>query len=91
MRMRHSQALYETVALLADREVAARAGAVEALGDSGSQAAELLLRLKVLSGDEEDIIAACFQSLLAASLEKSVPFVANYLAGGAEARVESAG
>jgi hypothetical protein len=82
--------LYRTVELLADRQVPARAGAVQALGDDGGVAAELLLRLKVLSGDEEDVIAECFQSLLAAAPERSVPFVARYLASDSEDRAEAA-
>ena len=90
VRMRHPEALYRTVELLADRQVPARAGAVQALGDDGGVAAELLLRLKVLSGDEEDVIAECFQSLLAAAPERSVPFVARYLASDSEDRAEAA-
>ena len=90
VRMRHHEALYEVVALLADREVPARAGAAQALGDAGGLAAELLLRLKVLNGDEEDVGAECFQSLLVAAPERSVSFVAGYLASESEDRVESA-
>ncbi len=89
-RMRHPEAMYETVALLADREVPARAGAVQALGDAGGAAAELLLRLKVLTGDEEDIVAECFQSLLVAGPERSVAFVAGYLGSESADRAESA-
>lgn len=91
VRMRHPEALYETVALLADREVPARAGAVQALGDAGGREAELLLRLKVLAGDNDDIMAECFQSLLvAAHPERSVPFVARYLASASEDLAEAA-
>jgi HEAT repeat protein len=90
VRTRHPEALYRTVELLADREVAARAGAVQALGDDGGLAAELLLRLKVLNGDEEDVIAECFQSLLVAAPERSVAFVARYLSSDSEDRAEAA-
>jgi hypothetical protein len=90
VRMRHPEALYQTVELLADREVPARAGAVQALGDDGGLAAELLLRLKVLAGDDEDVIAECFQSLLVAAPDRSVDFVARYLGSASEDRAESA-
>jgi HEAT repeat protein len=90
VRMRHPDAYYETVTLLADKEVPARAGAAQALGDAGGFAAELLLRLKVLTGDVEDVIAECFQSLLAAEPERSVSFVAGYLKSNSEDRAESA-
>ncbi len=90
VRMRHPEALYRTVELLADRQVPARVGAVQVLGDDGGLAAELLLRLKVLSGDEEDVMAECFQSLLVASPERSVPFVARYLNSDTEDRAEAA-
>jgi hypothetical protein len=46
--------------------------------------------LKVLTGDEEDVIAECFQSLLVAAPERSVAFVAQYLDNASEARAESA-
>lgn len=90
VRMRHFEALYASVTLLADREVPARIGGVQALGDAGGLAPELLLRLKVLSGDEEDVIAECFQSLLVAAPERSVLFVAQYLESASEERAESA-
>ncbi len=90
VRMRHPEALYETVTLLADSKIAARVGAVAALGDSGSREAELLLRLKVLQGDQEEVMAECFSALMVVAPERSVGFVARELESGIEERVEAA-
>jgi HEAT repeat protein len=56
VRMSHPDALLECVTLLADTEIAARAGAVRALGESGQSEGMLLLRLKALLGDDEEIM-----------------------------------
>src|SRR5260370_36897336 len=64
VRMSHPDALLEGVTLLADPEIAARAGAVRALGESGQSEGVLLLRLKALLGDDEEIMDECFAALL---------------------------
>jgi len=80
VRTRHPDALTEVVQLLADREPAARIGAVRALAVNGGEAGILLLRLKVLTGDiEPAVLGECFAGLLEASPAKSVPFVAKYV------------
>ncbi len=85
-RMAHPGALLECVTLLADREVAARAGAIRAVADAGRPEGVLLLRLKALLGDKEDeIVAECFGALLRLDPAGSVEFVAQFLnsrAGG---------
>ena len=91
VRMRHPEALYEVVTLLADLEVAARIGAVGALADANSREGELLLRLKVLEGDPEaEVVGACFSALLEIAPARSCAFVAAYLEGRNEAIVEAA-
>ena len=78
-------AAFELVRLLADREAGARIGAVRAIGMLPTEAAALLLRFKVLSGDPEiEVIAECFANLLAADPARSLDFVAGYCdaAGG---------
>lgn len=78
VRTRHRQAMDEVVSLLVDPEAPARIGAVRALASNGGEAGVLLLRLKVLTGDDEpDVIAECFGGLLAEG-ERSVSFVARY-------------
>jgi HEAT repeat protein len=79
VRTRHPNALDEVVTLLVDREPQARAGAVRALASNGGEAGALVLKLKVLTGDDEpDVIAECFSGLLANASEKSLLFVAKY-------------
>ena len=76
--------------LLADPERAARAGAAQALGDTGRPDATALLRFKVRIGDEEaEVISACLGSLLALAPAGSLPFVARLL-GGADDRAQAA-
>jgi len=79
-RMGHPDALLECVTLLADPEVAARAGAVRAIADSGRPDGVLLLRLKTLVGDKEiDVMGECFAALLSLDPAGSVDFVARFL------------
>jgi hypothetical protein len=90
LRTRYPDALAEVVPLLVDREPAAREGAVRALAVNGGGAGALLLRLKVLTGDEEvAVIAECFAGLLGAG-EKAVGFVAKYVDDDDEAVAEAA-
>ena len=91
LRTRHADRLSQVVQLLVDREPAARIGAVRALGVNGGEVGVLLLRFKVLTGDSEPaVMAQCFSALLAASADKSVKFVANYIDSDDEATAEAA-
>lgn len=79
-RMGHSDALLECVTLLADPEIAARAGAVRAIADAGRTEGILLLRLKALLGDKDPgVTAECFVALLSLDAERSAEFVAQFL------------
>lgn len=78
-RTRHPYALDEIVSLLVDPWPQARTGAVRALASNGGDAGALLLKLKVLTGDDAtDVIAECFSGLLADASERSLLFVAKY-------------
>lgn len=78
--MRHPEALIVCVGLLVDRESAARAGALRALGASGRPDATLTLRLFVLRGEREpEVLAEAFAALVALAPLESVPFVAGHL------------
>jgi hypothetical protein len=91
LRTRHADRLSEVVESLVDREPAARIGAIRALGVNGGEAGVLLLRFKVLTGDAEPaVMAECFSALLAASADKSVKFVANYIDSDDEATAAAA-
>jgi HEAT repeat protein len=77
--------------LLLDTDKVARAGAVRALGGSGSLAAIPLLRFKAQLGDKEaEVMGDCFASLLALSPAQSLPFVARFLQSGSAAVQEAA-
>lgn len=90
VRMAHPDALFETITVLADRKIPARVGAVRALADSGSLGAELSLRLKVLQGDEAEVLAECFVALLSLAPSRSVEFVSKWLQGQPDEVIESA-
>jgi HEAT repeat protein len=78
-RTRHPYALDEIVALLVDPWPRARIGAVRALASNGGEAGALLLKLKIMTGDDEpDVIAECFSGLLVDASERSLLFVAKY-------------
>ena len=77
--------------MLADSEKAARIGAVQALASTGTEAAGLLLRLKVRLGDAEDeVISECFGGLMELSPAAELAFVADYLGSPNEAIQEAA-
>jgi hypothetical protein len=83
-------AMIELAALLADKEADARIGAAGALGHCGVSAAPLL-RLKVLTGDEEPaVIAECLISLMKISPHESLEFVARFVDRSYEALYEHA-
>lgn len=90
VRMAHPDALYATIDVLADPKIPARVGAVRALGDSGTLAAELALRLKVLQGDDAEVLAECFTGLLSLAPTRSVPFVTKWLYAQADDVIEAA-
>lgn len=90
-RMSHPQALVECVTLLADSEVAARAGAVRAISESGQYGGVLLLRFKALIGDkDEEVMAECFAGLLRLAPAESLEFVAGFLHSPADEIAERA-
>ena len=91
VRAMHPDAVLHVTRLLVDKELPARLGAVRALGESGQSAAEALLRLKVLTGDEEpEVIGETFSTLMSLSPERSLDFVAPFLDHADPLLVESA-
>jgi hypothetical protein len=90
-RMGHPDALLECVTLLADREIAARTGAIRAIADAGRPEGVLLLRLKTLLGDQEiDVTGECFAALFSLDPAGSVEFVAKFLNSGVDGIGEQA-
>jgi hypothetical protein len=91
LRTRQPDALHQVLPLLIDPEPPARLGAIRALATNGGEAGVLLLKLKVLTGDPEpEVLAECFAQLLAASSDKAVQFVAQYVDSEDPANVEAA-
>jgi len=79
-RMRYAEVHFVITNLLVDPELPARLAAVQALGYLGDERSELLLRLKVLTGDEEpEVLGRAFTGLLVMAPERSLPFVAGFL------------
>lgn len=88
---RHPNALFEVEQLLVDPEATVRAGAARAIATLGSEAAELLLRLKLLTGDDDtEVLAECFAGILASHTDRALRFVAPYLDNADEAVAEAA-
>lgn len=80
VRIHHPDYLLALAELLADREAPARRIAAQALGYSENPAAQPLLRLKALLGDEEpQVLAECLLALLAIAPDASLDFVAGFL------------
>ena len=76
----HPDAHYVLADLLVDAESSVRAAAAKALAYLGSPESELLLRLKVLTGDKElDVTSECFEGLMTMSRKRSLVFVSRYL------------
>lgn len=79
-RIGRPDAHYVLADLLVDPERAVRSAAAKALGAMGSPEAEIMLRMKALTGDSEiEVLAECFTSLIAMSPDRSLDFVARYL------------
>ena len=79
---RREDVLLELTALLMDSEPEPRRAAAQNLGLAvPSEASELVLRLKVLVGDEvPEVLGDCFASLLHFAPQRSFDFVAGYVA-----------
>jgi hypothetical protein len=82
LQVSHPHAMLEVAGLLADAEPNVRAGAAALLGAVGTEAAEALLRLKALLGDDEpDVTGACLEALVRVSFARSLPLVLRAIDG----------
>lgn len=87
----YHRALVEVAELLTDSEPPVRAGAARAIACGNPREAELLLRAKVLAGDEEWlVIGDCFAGLLTVEPDESIAFVARFLDRDDASLVEAA-
>jgi HEAT repeat protein len=79
-RISHPDAHYVLAELLVDKERAVRSAAARALTYLGSPESELMLRLRVLTGDSEpEVTSECFAGLMTMAPERSLEFVSRYL------------
>jgi len=90
-RMRYHEAHFAITPLLVDQEPQPRRAAIKSLVHLGGEKSELLLRLKVLTGDDETaVIGECFCGLLELEPDRSLPFVADFLHSDEGSVVEQA-
>jgi HEAT repeat protein len=91
LQLGYGDILFELVNLLQDSELQCRMTAVSALVALGSDSSELLLRFKCLAGDADPkVVDNCFAGLLEINLDRSLPFVAQFLEDEDDILAESA-
>jgi len=79
-RMEYWEVFFELTPLLTDPEPQPRIAAVKALTYLAEEKSELLLRLKILTGDEESqVLSECFLGLVSIAPTRSMEFVAGFL------------
>lgn len=79
-RIDYEEVFFELTRLLADPEIQPRIAAVRSLTCLVCETSELLLRLKILTGDEEpQVLSECFVGLMSIAPKRSLDFVAGFL------------
>ncbi len=90
-RLHPAEVHFDIQPLLYDPAPAPRQAAVRALAYLGGENSELLLRGKILAGDDEpDLLREAFAALLTIASARSLPFVESHLWGDDLARLEQA-
>jgi len=83
--------LTHLIELFADKDKSARVEAVRAVQQVGSPSASLLLRLRaILSGDEPEVLGACYNGILGMDGTAAIPWVSRFLAGADDSAAEAA-
>lgn len=79
-RCEYPDIFFELTPLLTDSDPQPRIAAAKALSYLNEEKSELLLRLKVLTGDKEpQVLSECFSGLMSIAPARSLPFVAGFL------------
>lgn len=79
-RIDYKEVFFELSTLLADPEIQPRIAAVRSFTCLVCETSELLLRLKILTGDEEpQVLSECFAGLMSIAPKRSLDFVAGFL------------
>ena len=90
-RIGYAEVLFELTSLLMDPEPQARIAAVKAIAYLARVESELLLRMKVMAGDQEpNVLGECFSGLLSINPERSMSFVSRFLTSNNPLIVEEA-
>lgn len=90
VRIGYRDVLPELADLLADREPPVRISAARALAYRDGRDGVPLLRLRVLAGDEPEVIGECLAALLRLSGGGALPFAARFLDDGNDRIAEAA-
>ena len=79
-RIGYAEVLFEMTSLLMDPEPQARIAAAKTIAYLARPEGELLLRLKVLAGEQEsEVLGECFSGLLSINPARAIGFVSEYL------------
>ena len=87
----NSRVVFPLLEMMHDEEPQARLGAVKAIACLNISVAEVLLREKILSGDDDSyVVGECFQQLMRIEPDESLSFVARYVTSDNEEILEYA-
>ena len=90
-QMGYPDILFLLTDLLRDEQAVTRSAAAVILGRTQTEAAQVVLRFKVLQSDRDiEVIGNCFSALLEAGGNRSIEFVTRYLNGSDEAQAMEA-
>ena len=82
-RKRDADAYFALTALLVDPETQPRLAAIKGLAYLAGEKSELLLRLKLLTGDADaDVLSEAMSALLLLEPQRTLPFLADFLQAG---------
>ncbi|HEY2860368.1 MAG TPA: hypothetical protein VGJ21_18245, partial [Terracidiphilus sp.] len=76
--------------LLADADKAVRVEAVRAISQTGEAAIPVLRLRALIPGEDPEVLAACFASLLELEGDAAIPFVSRFLAAADDCAAEAA-
>ena len=89
-RINHPEAHYLLGDMLVDPSNQVRIAAVKAIAFLGTSESEVMLRLRTIVGDADEVVAECFLGLMKMAPGRSLEFVSRYLRGHGALQMESA-
>lgn len=88
--LRNDELLLLLLDLLADADKSVRVEAIRAITQVGDLAVPVLRLRALIPGEDAEVLAVCFQGLLALERDSGIPFVARFLANGDDCAAEAA-